>query len=57
MEGSTGQPDGRPLELADATKLVARVVQEIDSHGTSERYVVLRDLLCAAWPTDRAQSQ
>ena len=56
-EGNTGNPEGGAVELASAAKLVVRVVCDIDSSETPERYVLLNDLLCAAWPTERARNQ
>src|SRR5438105_1218285 len=55
--GNRGNSEGAALDLATAASLVARVVGDIDGRGTPEGYVLLDDLLCAAWPTERGQCQ
>jgi hypothetical protein len=37
--------------------LVRRAVRDIDAVGVEESDLLLTDLLCAAWPTPKAQSQ
>ena len=55
--GSRGHSEGVAPDLASDPNLLARVVRDIDARGTSQRYVLLDDLLCAAWPTERGQCQ
>ena len=55
--GNRGNSEGATTDLATAASLVARAVGEIDRRGTPEGYVLLDDLLCAAWPTERGQCQ
>jgi len=55
--GNSGNAEGAALDLATAASLVARAVGEIDGRGAPEGYVLLDDLLCAAWPTERGQCQ
>src|SRR6476659_4028718 len=57
MGGNRGNAEGTSPDLATAASLVARAVGEIDGRGTPEGYVLLDDLLCAAWPTERGQCQ
>jgi hypothetical protein len=60
MEGSRsnrGNSERAAADLASTANLVVRVVRDIDSSGAPERYVLLDDLLCAAWPTERGQHQ
>jgi len=40
-----------------AADLVSRAIRDIDANDAAESNVLLADLLCAAWPTPRAQSQ
>lgn len=47
---------GQQTNVANA-QLVKRTVLAIDESGMSDSDVLLRDLVCAAWPTARAQSQ
>jgi len=55
--GSGGNSEGVAPDLARAANLVARVIRDIDAKGASQRYVLLDDLLCAAWPSGRGQRQ
>ena len=61
--GETMQGDQRESEtgaasgFASAEDLVCRTIRAIDACGMTEADVLLSDLLCAAWPTSRAQSQ
>jgi hypothetical protein len=60
MEGYMGKrakSETRSTGDSDPGALVARVVRNIEGADPAERYVLLTDLLCAAWPTERAQSQ
>jgi hypothetical protein len=57
MEGNRGKSEARAQRVADAATLVVRVVGDIDSSSPAQRWVLLSDFLCAAWPTERAQSQ
>jgi hypothetical protein len=51
------EPDGGPLDAVSAAALVARVVSELLRSSEEDKVVLLSDLLCAAWPTRRAQEQ
>lgn len=55
--GNRGDSEAERVDVATTVALVARVVRDIDSSGEEQPYVLLTDLLCAAWPTERAQSQ
>jgi hypothetical protein len=55
--GNRGESETGPFDVATAAALVARVVRDIDASGAAQSDVLLTDLLCAAWPTERAQSQ
>jgi hypothetical protein len=60
MEGdisNRGNSERAAPELASTPSLVVRVVRDIDGRGTSERFLLLDDLLSAAWPTERGQCQ
>jgi len=63
MEGNRGNrsnwgnSEGGAVEFARAAELVVRVVRDIDGAGAPEGCALLTDLLCAAWPTERAQCQ
>jgi hypothetical protein len=52
-----GSSDNWPLDANAVSELVARVVCAIDRSDADERDVLLGDLLCAAWPSRRAQDQ
>jgi hypothetical protein len=56
-KGNRGNSEGAALDLATAASVVARVIGDIDGRATPEGYVLLDDLLCAAWPTERGQCQ
>jgi hypothetical protein len=51
------EPDGGPLDAVSAAALVARVVTQLLRSSEEDEVVLLSDLLCAAWPTRRAQEQ
>jgi hypothetical protein len=51
------EPDGGPLDAVSAAALVARVVSQLRRSSEEDQVVLLSDLLCAAWPTRRAQEQ
>jgi len=55
--GSRGNSEGVASGVANDANLVARVLRDIDARGTSQRYLLLDDLLCAAWPSERGQRQ
>ena len=57
MEGDRRESEAQPLDVAHAADLVGRAILNIDGSGVAETGVLLTDLLCAAWPTPRAQSQ
>jgi hypothetical protein len=58
MQGDRRESETGPArDLASAQDLVCRTVRAIDACGMREFDVLLSDLLCAAWPTNRAQSQ
>ena len=58
MQGDQRESETGPAsDLASAADLVCRTVRAIDACGMTEVDVLLSDLLCAAWPTSRAQSQ
>jgi hypothetical protein len=50
-------PDGPPLDAVSAAALVARVVSELLRSSEEDQVILLSNLLCAAWPTRRAQDQ
>lgn len=57
MQGDHSDRHAGPgTDVANA-ELVKRTVHAIDESGMSGMDVLLRDLVCAAWPTARAQSQ
>lgn len=47
---------GSPVNVANA-ELVERTIRALDASGMSDLDILLNDLVCAAWPTARAQSQ
>jgi hypothetical protein len=49
--------EGWPSDAASSASLVVRAVDDIDHRREEEANVLLSDLLCAAWPTCRAQDQ
>jgi hypothetical protein len=57
MEADHTQPQSGRVDVPDGAELVDRMVRSIDACGVPESDVLLTDLLCAAWPTPRAQSQ
>ena len=58
MQGDRRDSETGPAsDVASAADLVCRTVRTIDASGMKEIDVLLNDLLCAAWPTTRAQSQ
>ena len=60
MEGDgrgSGNSEGGTSNIASDANLVARAVRDIDDKGTAQRFVLLDDLLCAAWPSERGQRQ
>lgn len=57
MERDRGDFGVPPADIANAGELVHRAVRDIDANGTTESDLLLTDLLCAAWPTPRAQAQ
>ena len=57
MEGDRGESEVGRVDVANAADLVGRTIRDIDAGGAAELNGLLTDLLCAAWPTPRAQSQ
>jgi len=57
MERDTGESGVPPVDVMSAACLVSRAIRDIDANGAAESNLLLADLLCAAWPTPRAQSQ
>ncbi len=58
MQGDRRESEtGGASDVTSAAELVCRTVRAIDANGMREIDVLLSDLLCAAWPTTRAQSQ
>jgi hypothetical protein len=57
MEGDRGESEVGPVDVANTADLVGRAIRDIDASGMAEIDVLLTDLLCAAWPTPRTQSQ
>ena len=55
--GSRGNSEGVASDFASDANLVVRAVRDIDARGNSQRYLLLDDLLCAAWPSERGQRQ
>jgi hypothetical protein len=51
------EPEGAPSDWVSVAALVVRVIDEIDHRDTHDHDALLSDLLCAAWPTRRAQNQ
>jgi hypothetical protein len=49
--------DGWLLDTGAARELIARSVENLDDSADEHRDLLLADLLCAAWPTARAQDQ
>jgi hypothetical protein len=57
MERDRGESEVGPVDVANAADLVGRAIRDIDASDVPAIDVLLTDLLCAAWPTPRAQSQ
>jgi hypothetical protein len=57
MEDHRREYESGPVDVANAVDLVERAIRDIDASAASEVVVLLDDLLCAAWPTPKAQSQ
>ena len=57
MEGNTGDFGVPSVDVTGASDVVRRAIRNIDANDAAEGNVLLADLLCAAWPTPRAQSQ
>jgi hypothetical protein len=57
MEADRRKAEPGQLDVAGGAGLVQRAVRDIDASDVAEVDVLLSDLLCAAWPTPRAQSQ
>jgi hypothetical protein len=57
MESDSGDLGVPPVDVMSAADLVRRAIRDIDADHTADSNVLLADLLCAAWPTPRAQSQ
>jgi len=57
MESDSGDLGVPPVDVMSAADLVRRAIRDIDADHTTASNVLLADLLCAAWPTPRAQSQ
>jgi hypothetical protein len=57
MEGQTGDFGVPSVDVTSASDVVRRAIGNIDANNAAESNVLLADLLCAAWPTPRAQSQ
>jgi hypothetical protein len=57
MERQQGSAESWPLGEERATALIARVTREIEVSSDEHRELLLCDLVCAAWPSRRAQDQ
>jgi len=57
MEQGRGKSGIGPLDTESAVALVTRAISDIESSDDNRRFVLLDDLLCAAWPSRWAQSQ
>lgn len=57
MHAEHGDRQGGAHANAANAELVKRTVVAIDGSDMGRIDVLLRDLVCAAWPTARAQSQ
>ena len=59
MESDSGDFGVPPVDVMSAADLVRRAIRDIDADHSADtdNKVLLADLLCAAWPTPRAQSQ
>jgi hypothetical protein len=57
MQAEHGDRQVGPQASAANAQLVKRTVLAIDESDMSGADVLLRDFVCAAWPTARAQSQ
>ena len=57
MDGDRRESEVEPVDVANAAGLVGRTLRDIDASNVPEIDALLTDLLCAAWPTERAQSQ
>ena len=55
MEGNRGESEAGGIGVQTRAALVRRTVRDIDTRADVN--VLLMDLLCAAWPTEAAQSQ
>ena len=57
MQGEREESEsGSGTNVANA-ELVQRTIRALDASGISDLDMLLNDLVCAAWPTARAQSQ
>jgi endo-1,4-beta-D-glucanase Y len=57
MENDPGDLGVPSVDVMSAANLVRRAIHDIDANNAADGDVLLADLLCAAWPTPRAQSQ
>jgi|GEM_PF-6023157 len=57
MHGEHGESEGGSATNVANVALVRRTVRTIDASAAQDMDLLLRDLLCAAWPTFRARSQ
>jgi hypothetical protein len=57
MEGDRGESGVPPVDVSSASDLVRRAISDIEASDAEESGVLLTDLLRAAWPTPKAQSQ
>lgn len=57
MEADRRKAEAGQLDVASGAGVVQRTVRDIDASNVAEVDELLTDLLCAAWPTPRAQSQ
>jgi len=55
--GDVMEPDSWPLDPKAAAALVMQVIDDIDASDDERRDALLADLLCAAWPSQRAQNE
>ena len=57
MHGDHGETEGGSATNVANVALVRRTVRAIDASAAQDVDLLMKDLLCAAWPTLRARSQ
>ena len=57
MEQGQGKSGSGPLDTESAIALVTRTISDIESSDEKRRFILLDGFLCAAWPSQLAQSQ